>query len=110
MYKDILEKTNTTSLLKKAEDLFKSIREDVITQKELKVKSNETLILIVSSILTIVLGYNGIKLIVNDILIRTPYVKSYALIHPLRTTVGIYVFLIVIMIWLNAKRWVMNKK
>ncbi|MGI8282385.1 hypothetical protein AB2568_029175 [Bacillus mycoides] len=110
LYKDILEKTNTTSLLKKAEDLFKSIREDVITQKELKVKSNETLILIVSSILTIVLGYNGIKLMVNDILVKVPYVNLYATTHPLRTTVGIYSLLIVIMVWLNVKRWIMNRK
>ncbi|MEB4890983.1 hypothetical protein P9Y62_31170 [Bacillus thuringiensis] len=108
-YKDILEKTNTTSLLKKAEDLFKSIREDVITQKELKVKSNETLILIVSSILTIVLGYNGIKLMVNDILVKIPYINFYVTKHPLRTTVGIYSILIAVMVWLNIKRWIMNK-
>ncbi|WP_232539633.1 hypothetical protein [Bacillus toyonensis] len=110
LYKDILDKTNTTSLLKKAEDLFKNIREDVVTQKELKVKNNETLILIVSSILAIVLGYNGIKLIVNDLLIKVPYIKFYVIPHPLRTTVVIYSLLIIIMVWLNGKRWYMNKK
>ncbi|MGR5914514.1 hypothetical protein ACT7DA_20535 [Bacillus pacificus] len=103
LYKDILEKTNTTPLLKNAEDLFKNIREDVIAQKEFKVKSNETLILILSSILTIVLGYNGIKLMVNDILVKIPYIKWYVNMHPLRTTLGIWCFLILIMTWLNLK-------
>ncbi|AYY25270.1 MULTISPECIES: hypothetical protein [Bacillus] len=110
LYKDILEKTNTTPLLKNAEDLFKNIREDVIAQKEFKVKSNETLILILSSILTIVLGYNGIKLMVNDILVKIPYIKWYVNMHPLRTTLGIWCFLILIMTWLNLKRWKMNRK
>ncbi len=61
-------------------------------KKEFKVKSNETLILILSSILTIVLGYNGIKLMVNDILVKIPYIKWYVNMHPLRTTLGIWCF------------------
>ncbi|PGB04930.1 hypothetical protein COL98_28345, partial [Bacillus toyonensis] len=110
LYSDILEKTKTNALLKKAEELFKNIREDVITQKEIQVKSNETIILIISSILTIVLGYNGIKLMVNDILAKVPYLGPYVLLHPLRFTVGIWSVLIIIMIVLNFKRWNVNRK
>lgn len=61
-------------------------------------KSNGTLILTVSSILKVSLGYKGIKLIVNDILVKILCIKSYVTTHPLRTTVGIYSFLIMVMI------------
>ncbi|PES77231.1 hypothetical protein CN505_03175 [Bacillus cereus] len=110
LYKTILEKTETNALLKKSEELFKSIREDVVTQKEIKIKSNETNILIISSILTIVLGYNGLKLIVNDILTKIPPINQYVILHPLRFTVGLWSILTIIMIGLNIKRWIVNRK
>lgn len=110
LYKDIQEKTDINALLKKSEELLKSIREDVITQKEIKVKSNETNILIISSILTIVLGYNGIKIIVNDLFTKIPYVNQYVILHPVRVTGGIWFTLTVIMIWFNVKRWFVNRK
>ncbi|MFJ1106748.1 hypothetical protein ACIKI0_27225 [Bacillus albus] len=110
LYKSILEKTETNALLKKSEELFKSIREDVVTQKEIKIKSNETNILFISSLLTIVLGYNGLKLIVNDILTKIPLINQYVILHPLRFTVALWSILIFIMLYLNVKRWIINRK
>ncbi|MEF7665059.1 MULTISPECIES: hypothetical protein [Bacillus cereus group] len=110
LYSDILDKTNTSSLLTKAEELFKNIREDVLNHKEMEVKSNETIILIISSIIAVVLGYNGIKLIVNDILMNLPFIGAFVSLHPLRYTLGIWGFLVFIMIYLNIKRWFKNQQ
>lgn len=110
LYKTILEKTETNALLKKSEELFKNIREDIVTQKEIKIKSNETNILFISSLLTIVLGYNGLRLIVNDILTKIPPINQYVILHPLRFTVGLWSLLIFIMLYLNIKRWIINRK
>ncbi len=90
--------------------LFKSIREDVVTQKEIKIKSNETNILFIYSLLTIVLGYNGLRLIVNDILTKIPLINQYVILHPLRFTVALWSVLISIMLYLNIKRWIINRK
>ncbi|MBJ6722717.1 hypothetical protein I2750_21305 [Bacillus sp. PR5] len=110
LYKAILEKTETNALLKKSEELFKNIREDIVTQKEIKIKSNETNILVISSLLTIVLGYNGLRLIVNDILTKIPPINHYVILHPLRFTVALWSVLIFIMLYLNIKRWIINRK
>ncbi|OFC92584.1 hypothetical protein BTGOE5_55660 [Bacillus thuringiensis] len=110
LYSDILEKTNTSALLTKAEELFKNIREDVLNHKEMEVKSNETIILIISSIIAVVLGYNGIKLIVNDILMNLPFIGAFVSLHPLRYTLGIWGLLVFIMIYLNIKRWFKNQQ
>ncbi|PEF66719.1 hypothetical protein [Bacillus cereus] len=110
LYKAILEKTETNALLKKSEELFKNIREDIVTQKEIKIKSNETNILVISSLLTIVLGYNGLKLIVNDILTKIPPINQYVILHPLRFTVALWSILISIMLYLNVKRLIINRK
>ncbi|MBJ7950222.1 MULTISPECIES: hypothetical protein [Bacillus cereus group] len=110
LYKAILEKTETNALLKKSEELFKNIREDIVIQKEIKIKSNETNILIISSLLTIVLGYNGIRLIVNDILTKIHPINQYVILHPLRSTVLLWIVLISIMLYLNVKRWIINRQ
>lgn len=110
LYSSILEKTGTNKLLKTTEDLFKNIREDMANQRELAIKTNENTILIISSILTIVLGYSGLKLIVSDVLSNLPYIGFYIEKHPLRYTLGIWSILVSVMIRLNIKRWSTNKK
>lgn len=108
LYKSILEKTNVNKLLIKAEEMVKSIREDTTILRDVEIKKNETLILILTSILTILLGFTGIKLIVNDVLTNLPFVGNIISPHPLRFIIGIWGGLIGVMIWLNIKRWRMN--
>jgi AraC-like DNA-binding protein len=109
LYKSILEKTNINNLQKNVEELVKNIREDTLIIRDAEVKRNETLILVITSILTILLGYTGIKLIVNDILINLPLIGQIFQPHPLRYTVGIWFSLVIVMISLNIKRWWINK-
>lgn len=110
LYKGILEKTGTTSLLSKAEEMIASIRGDIAQQREERIKQNENTIVIFSSILTIIFGFNGIKLIVNDILFNIPFIGNFISNHPLRFTVGVWGVLIVVMFFFNFKRWKMNKQ
>ncbi len=77
LYKSILEKSNVHNLLTKVEDLIKNIREDVTNSRDLEIKQNETLILILTSLLTILLGYNGIKLIVSDVWGNLPFLGHF---------------------------------
>ncbi|KOR78366.1 hypothetical protein AM232_07750 [Bacillus sp. FJAT-21352] len=109
LYKSILEKTNVNKLLAKAEELVKSISEDTSIIRETRIKRNETLILILTSIMTILLGYTGIKLIVNDVLLNLPIMGEFFMRHPLRYTVGIWFGLILVMVGLNFRRWLINR-
>lgn len=110
IYKDILMKTNVYRLLEKAELMVKNIREDVNSHRELEIKYNETLILIITSLLAITLGYNGIKLIVYDVLVHLPLVGGIIENHPLRTTLLFWISLVCIMLYLNITRWQLNRK
>lgn len=109
LYKDILEKTNVNNLLSKVESMIKDIREDINNNRDLEIKNNEVWILIISSILTITLGYRGIKAIVYDIFTNLPLLGQFIAIHPLRYTLIIWGLLVALMIWLNIKRFVLNK-
>ncbi|MCM3032840.1 hypothetical protein [Niallia sp. MER 6] len=112
LYKSILDKTNVDNLLDKVEDMVKSVREDVSNFRERDIKKNETLILILSSILAILLGYRGLKYIVEDILINLnlPIIGILITNHPLRTTIIIWSLLVLYMLWLNVKRWFFSRK
>lgn len=110
LYKQILEKTNVNSLQTKAEDMLKNIREDISAFRDVSIKRNETLILVLTSIFAILFGYTGIKLIVNDVLSHLPYIGDSISKHPLRYAVSIWGSLVSVMVWLNLKRWFINKK
>ncbi|MGK9185334.1 hypothetical protein KXS12_24250 [Priestia filamentosa] len=110
LYKSILEKSNVNNLLTKAEGLIKDIRDDVTNFRDLEIKQNETLILILTSLLTILLGYNGIRLIVNDFLANLPFLGPFISKHPLRYTITLWGILIAVMVSLNVRRWKINKK
>lgn len=110
LYKSILEKSNVNNLLSKAESMVKDVREDVNNFRDLEIKKNETLILIITSLLTILLGYNGIKLIVYDVLANFPIIEAFVSKHPLRYTITIWFILILIMVGLNLRRWLINNK
>lgn len=110
LYKSILKYTNVDNLQTKAEELVKNIREDVSIIRDADIKKNETLILTITSLLTILLGYRGIKFIVNDVFANLPIVGKFVGQHPLRYTVTIWGVLIATMLWLNIKRWRINNK
>lgn len=105
LYIELLEKSGVNKLEKKIENLINNIKESVSNSQSILVRKNETLILIVSSLLTILIGYNAIKLIVFDLLSNIPYVGQIASTRPLVTTGVIWALLVVIMLSLNIKRW-----
>lgn len=105
LYIELLEKSGVNKLEKKIENLINNIKESVSNSQSILVRKNETLILIVSSLLTILIGYNAIKLIVFDLLSNIPYVEQIASTRPLVTTGVIWTLLVVIMLALNIKRW-----
>jgi hypothetical protein len=109
LYKNILEKTNVNKLQIKVEEMVKSIREDTSILRDADIKKNETIILMLTSFLTILLGYTSIKFIVNDVLANLPLIGSVISKHPLRYIVSIWGTLILVMVWLNFKRWRVNK-
>src|SRR5690606_26772580 len=78
LYIELLEKSGVNKLEKKIENLINNIKESVSNSQSILVRKNETLILIVSSLLTILIGYNAIKLIVFDLLSNIPYVGQIA--------------------------------
>ncbi|MFF2878135.1 hypothetical protein ACFVR2_17620 [Gottfriedia sp. NPDC057991] len=110
LYKIILEKTGVNSLVTKCEKLLNDIRENINTNRETGIKNTELFVLILSTILTVTLGYTGIKLIVNDVLSNLPFLGKYISEHPLRYTVYIWFALVLSMIILNVLRIKAYKK
>ncbi|XRG80773.1 hypothetical protein V5E38_10915 [Rossellomorea sp. GAMAL-10_SWC] len=104
LYKIILEKTGVNSLVTKCEKLLNDIRENINTNRETGIKNTELFVLILSTILTVTLGYTGIKLIVNDVLSNLPALGKYISIHPLRYTVSIWFTLVLLIVILNVLR------
>lgn len=109
IYRDMLEKTEANILQTKAENLIKSLSDDISQERDSRIKQNENSIIMFSSIITIVLGYNGIKVIVNDILCNFPYIGIVASQHPLRFSFGIWFILVFIMCMFNIRRWKRNQ-
>jgi len=105
LYKDILEKSGANNLVNKAEDIVKGIREDTINLREKDIKNNETSILILTTLLTIILGYRGVKEIIYEVAIHLPVLGQFIGKHPFRYTLVIWAILIIIMLVLNIKRW-----
>src|SRR5699024_12104962 len=66
LYSHILSKSGANSILSKVEILLDQTREDVSNIREHNINKSETYILIMTSILTVLLGYQGIKYIVYD--------------------------------------------
>lgn len=105
LYCDILEKTKTNEILNKVEKLFSATRDDVNSFREKRIDKVETLIFTLTSVLTVLLGYQGIKLIVYDILLNLPWKMNYIFIsHPLRWTISLWLILLGIMGVLNFNR------
>ncbi|PGT80556.1 hypothetical protein [Bacillus sp. AFS040349] len=104
LYGKLLEKSGTDRLVDKVEKLFTNAREDVNSSREFAIKQSETYILIMTSLLTILLGYRGIKFIVDDILVNLPGVGTYFAMHPLRWTISFWIILFISMITLNVLR------
>lgn len=109
LYKKILEKTNVANLLVKVENMIENIRDDINNNREIEIKNNEVWILIISSILTITLGYTALKAIVYDVFVNLPFIGQFIKQHPLRYTLVIWGLLVVLMVWLNIKRLFVNK-
>lgn len=111
LYSKLLLKSGTNKLLDKVEIMLANAREDINSSREVNIKKTETYILIMTSILTILLGYGGIKLIVYDILTS---ISSFGIgqlfsAHPLRWTITLWFTLCIIMILLNIIRYRANK-
>lgn len=109
LYKKIIDKTNVDNILSKVESMIENIRDDITNNREIEIKNNEVWILIMSSILTITLGYTGLKAIVHDIFVNLPFIGQFIEQHPLRYTLVIWGLLVVLMVWLNIKRLFVNK-
>ncbi|WHX25118.1 hypothetical protein QNH47_13170 [Virgibacillus halodenitrificans] len=109
LYEKIIEKTNVENLLFKVESMIGSIRDDISNSREIEIRNNEVWILIISSILTITLGYTGLKAIVYDIFVNLPFIGQFIDQHPLRYTLVIWGLLVILMVWLNIKRLFVNK-
>lgn len=105
LYIDISEINKTNEILRKAEKMLSAIRDDVNGFREISIKKTETLILTMTSILTVLLGYRGIKFIVYDILVNLPWKMNLIFIeHPLRWTIFLWSLLLVLMLFLNVKK------
>ncbi|MGV2941460.1 hypothetical protein AB5I83_17790 [Mesobacillus sp. LC4] len=105
LYGKLLEKSGTENVVEKVEKLFSNAREDVSNAREHAIKQSETYILIMTSLLTVLLGYRGIKYIVEDILINLPYIGTIFSLHPLRWTFCFWIALIFSMVFLNIFRY-----
>lgn len=109
LYKQIVEKNKVNILLSKVENMIDSISEDINNKREIEIQNNEVLILIISSILTIILSYRGIKVIVYEVLVNLPCIGLYIDDHPFRYTIAVWGILITLMIYLNIKRLFVTK-
>jgi hypothetical protein len=111
LYGSLLEKSGTDKIVEKVEKLFTNAREDVNSSREFSIKQSETYILIMTSILTVLLGYRGIKYLVEDLLVNLPFnIGTFFSLHPLRWTVSLWVVLVVCMALLNIFRYRAIKK
>lgn len=108
-YTKLLEKSGTNNILDKVEDLFNNAFEDVKNKRNLVTTQLETYILIITSVLTVIFGYNGIKVLVYDILTNLPYLGSVFSSHPLRWTVLLWIILLLGVGLLNVKRYKASK-
>lgn len=105
IYTKLLKNTGTDKVLHKVEGMFSDARDDAKNYRETINNQTETTILIVTSILTIIFGYNGIKLIVYDILSNLPFIGYIFMNHQLRWAVGFWLILLSVVIWLNYRRF-----
>lgn len=111
LYINILEKSGTDKIVDKVEKLFTSAREDISSAREFAIKQSETYILIISSILTVLLGYRGIQYLVEGLLFNLPFkVGEIIALHPFRWTVSLWLILCFSMLILNLIRFKAIKK
>lgn len=111
LYGKLLDKSGTEMIVEKVEKLFDNAREDVSSSREFAIKKSETYILIMTSILTVLLGYRGIKYLVEDLLVNLPFnIGSFFALHPLRWTVLFWIILCTGMVLLNVFRYRAIKK
>ncbi|MDR7074203.1 hypothetical protein [Fictibacillus barbaricus] len=104
LYCKLEEKTKTSHILSKVESMFSDLRDDIDKNREFEIKKNESFIFIVSSLLTVLLAYNGLKFITIDILGNLPIVGEYVDNHPLRWTIVFWLLLVGVMFFLNIRR------
>ena len=110
LYSKLLLKSGTNSILNKVETMLANAREDINSMREHNINKSETYILIMTSILTVLLGYRGIKYIVYDFLANLPYnIGTFFAEHPLRWTVTFWLVLCIVMVILNIFRYKANK-
>ncbi|WP_431811948.1 hypothetical protein [Lysinibacillus sp. FW12] len=101
LYERILEKCNINDLEDKVENFLKLFKDDVQIIKDEKKNANELLLLSISSILTIVLGYTGLLNIFKTILGKeNPNYVFYSIV--------VWGVLIVIIFILNIRRWILK--
>ncbi|RSK49687.1 hypothetical protein [Bacillus canaveralius] len=106
LYGKLLEKSGTEKIVEKVEKLFTNAREDINGSRELAIKQSETYILIMTSLLTVLLGYRGIKYLVEDILVNLPFgIGTIFSLHPLRWTFSFWMILLISMVLLNIYRY-----
>lgn len=111
LYGKLLDKSGTEKIVEKVEKLFVNAREDVNSTREFAIKQSETYILIMTSILTVLLGYRGIKYLVEDFLVNLPFgIGVFFALHPLRWTVSLWIILCISMVLLNILRYNAIKK
>lgn|GEM_PF-4482406 len=101
LYERILERCNINDLEEKAENFLKLFKDDIQIIKDEKKNANELLLLTISSILTIVLGFTGILNIFKTILGKeNPNYIFYSLV--------VWGVLIILIIILNIRRWILK--
>lgn len=101
LYERILEKSNINDLEDKVENFLKLSKDDIQIIKDKKKNANELLLLSISSILTIVLGFTGLLTIFKTILGEdNPNHIFYSIV--------VWGVLITIIIILNIRRWVLK--
>ncbi len=101
LYERILEKSNINDLEDKVVNFLKLFKDDIQIIKDKKKNANELLLLSISSILTIVLGFTGLLTIFKTILgEENPNYIFYSKI--------VWGILIIIIIILNIRRWVLK--
>lgn len=101
LYERILEKSDINDLEIKVEKFLTLFKDDVQIIKDNKKNSNELLILSLSSIITIVLGFTGLSTIFKTVLGEED--PMY-----LPITMIVWVVLIVVIVILNIRRWILK--
>lgn len=112
LYKKILKRTGTDELLLKAQNFTNNARDNVSRHRENELKKKETLVLTMTSFLTVVLSFVGIKAIVVDVLSKITFWGAFTAIsdHPVRTSVLLWVFINTVMAVLLFIRYRYTKK